>query len=151
MRRSSHCKICKIRFFRCLACTVLNVLQYSGHTGVCCFSIHSFRFSYLHRHRQLSSFSALDIGPSPRETWRQKQPRITLARLHRGYSHDGWCIHHAGCAGVLRCTPISSHRSTPLALVLYRCQTHTHNSHRKVIKVGKRSSSLHPIRLPKLF
>ena len=46
----------------------------------------------------------------------QKQPRITLARLHRGYPHNG-CIHHAGCARVLRRTPVSSYRSTPLTLV----------------------------------
>ena len=47
----------------------------------------------------------------------QKQPQIALAPLHRGYPRDGWCIHHAGCARVLRCTPVSSHRSTPTTLL----------------------------------
>jgi hypothetical protein len=67
----------------------------------------------------------------------QKQPRNTLAPLRRGYSHGGWCIHHAGCARVLRRTPVSSHRSMQLnTCTVVRL---TLNFHRKVTKVGKRS------------
>lgn len=65
----------------------------------------------------------------------QKRSRITLAPLRRGYSHDGWCIHHAGCARVFRRTPVSSYRSTPPTLV----PLSDLHPHRKVIKVGKRS------------
>ena len=56
--------------------------------------------------------SSCSGGKTPGMGW-QKRPRITLAPLHRGYSHVGWCIHYADCARVLRCTSLSSHRSTP--------------------------------------
>ncbi len=51
----------------------------------------------------------------------QKPTKITLARLYRGCPHGGWGIHYAGCARVLRCAPVPSHRSTLTSLIQAVC------------------------------
>jgi len=80
------------------------------------------RTSVKHVHFVESSPALRAVQEKKLQAWGDKgRLKITLARFYRGCPHGGWGIHYAGCARVLRCAPVPSHRST-LGFVDSHCQ-----------------------------